>query len=133
MRATYGSEVYAKVSLQSRLSGATPYQLITILFEGAHNAIQCAKIYGESGNIARRGEMISKAINIIDNGLRSALDHEQGGEIAENLDRLYEYMSRTLLKANLKQDQILLTHVDKLLVELAETWEKINPHKKSDS
>ncbi|HHA3413195.1 TPA: flagellar export chaperone FliS [Salmonella enterica subsp. enterica serovar Muenchen] len=132
MIAMRGSEVYAKVSLQSRLSGATSYQLISILFEGAHNAIQCAKIYAQNGNVARRGEMISKAINIIDNGLRSALDHEQGGEIAANLDRLYEYMLRTLLQANLKHDQTLLFHVDELLVGIAETWEKINPQKKSD-
>ncbi|QHM73219.1 flagellar export chaperone FliS [Mixta intestinalis] len=127
MYAKQGIRAYAQVDLQSRLAGATPHQLITMLFEGAHSAIVRAQLYFENGNIARRGEMISKAINIIDNGLRSALDHEKGQQIASDLEALYSYMSRTLLQANLNNDPAPLAHVDEILMNIAETWKEIEP------
>lgn len=125
MYAKQGTRAYAQVDLHSRLAGATPHQLITMLFEGAHSAIVRARLYFENGNIAKRGEMISKAINIIDNGLRSALDHEKGGAIARDLEALYSYMSRTLLQANLNNDPSSLAHVDEILMNIAETWKEI--------
>ena len=125
-----GSKAYAQVDLQSKLAGATPHQLITMLFDGAHNAIQRAKIYFANGNVAKRGEMLSKAINIIDNGLRASLNHEVGGTISQDLERLYEYMSRMLLLANLQNDPSSLKHVDELLMALAATWKDIEPHQK---
>jgi len=127
MYARQGTHAYAQVDLHSKLAGATPHQLITMLFEGAHSAIVRAQLYFESGNIAKRGEMISKAINIIDNGLRSALDHEKGQQIARDLEALYSYMSRTLLQANLNNDPSQLTHVDEILMNIAETWKEIEP------
>ncbi len=130
MYANRGIQAYAQVDLQSQLAGATPHQLITMLFDGAHNAILRAKIYFETGNIARRGEMISKAINIIDNGLRASLDHNKGQEIAQQLEMLYEYMSRTLLECNLRNNPEPLAHVDELLMNLATTWKEIDPQRK---
>ncbi|EWG67251.1 Flagellar protein FliS [Enterobacter sp. DC4] len=127
MYQSQGSSAYAQVSLQSQVSGATSHQLITLLFEGAHNALRRASIYFDNGNVALRGKMISKAINIIDNGLRASLDHERGLDIAADLERLYVYMSRTLLQANLRGDPDLLAHVDELLVRLADTWKEIEP------
>lgn len=130
MYSSQGVRAYAQVDLQSKLSGATPHQLISMLFDGAHNAMMQAKIYFENGNVAQRGKMISKAINIIDNGLRAALDHEKGLNIAADLEQMYEYMSRTLLQANLRNDQDALLHVDDLLVKLAATWKEIEPVQK---
>ena len=130
MYSSQGANAYARVSLQSKLAGATPHQLITMLFDGAHSAILQAAIHFENGNVAQRGKMISKAINIIDNGLRAALDHEKGQSIAADLEQMYEYMSRTLLEANLRNDPQQLKHVDNLLVKLAETWKEIEPVQK---
>ncbi|WP_435927727.1 flagellar export chaperone FliS [Dryocola sp. BD613] len=130
MYGSRGIQAYAQVDLQSQLAGATPHQLITMLFDGAHNAILRAKIHFENGNIARRGEMISKAINIIDNGLRASLDHKKGQEIAQQMDMLYDYMSRTLLECNLQNNPQQLTHVDELLMNLANTWKEIDPQLK---
>lgn len=130
MYTSQGSHAYAQVDLQSKLAGATPHQLISMLFDGAHNALMRAKIYFENGNVARRGEMISKAINIIDNGLRASLDYDKGRYIAQELERQYEYMSRTLFQANLRSDLDALMHVDSLLMTLAITWKEIEPHKK---
>lgn len=131
MYASQGTKAYAQVDLQSRLAAATPHQLISMLFDGAHSAILRAQIYFENGNIAKRGEMISKAINIIDNGLRAVLDHEKGLEIAADLEQLYDYMSRTLLKANMCHDPELLPHVDELLMNLSGAWKQIDPQNRA--
>ncbi|ROP58318.1 flagellar protein FliS [Enterobacter sp. BIGb0383] len=123
-----GPQAYAQVSLESRLTGATPHQLIAMLFEGAHNAVLRAKIYFENGNVAKRGEMISKAINIIDNGLRAALDHKKGMEIAADLEQLYDYISRLLIQANLHSDVEKLMLADKFIMDISSAWDAIAPH-----
>lgn len=121
------SQTYDQVSLETRLAGATPHQLIAILFEAAHNALMRAKIYFDKGVVAKRCEMIGKAINIIDNGLRASLDHQKGKEIAADLERLYEYMTRLLLEANTRSDVTKLQEADKLITDLAAVWDEILP------
>jgi len=123
-----GPQAYARISLESRLAGATPHQLIAMLFEGARSAIARAAIYFEQGDVARRGEMISKAINIVDNGLRAALDHRKGPAIAADLERLYDYISRLLMQANLHSSPDKLQQADKLIGDIAEVWQAIAPH-----
>lgn len=125
-----GNSAYTAVSLDSEIAGATPHQLIVLLYDGAINAMKRAEIYFQSGNIARRGEMISRAINIIDNGLRAGLDHEKGGNIAEELESLYEYISRTLLEANLNKSGDKLPHLIALMTGMLETWQAIAPQHK---
>lgn len=125
-----GFNAYTAVSLDSQIAGATPHQLIVLLYDGAINAMRRAEIYFQSGNIARRGEMISRAINIIDNGLRAGLDHEKGGQIATELESLYEYISRTLLEANLNKSGENLPHLISLMTEMQETWQAIDPANK---
>ncbi len=125
-----GNSAYTAVSLDSQISGATPHQLIVLLYDGAINAMKRAEIYFQSGNIARRGEMISRAINIIDNGLRAGLDHDKGGKIAEELESLYEYISRTLLEANLNKSGEKLPHLIALMTGMSETWQAITPQQK---
>ncbi|MBI0006284.1 MULTISPECIES: flagellar export chaperone FliS [Gilliamella] len=120
-----GSQAYKQVNLETSVSQASPHQLIVLLFDGALNAIRLAELYIQKGNIAGKGKAISKAINIIDNGLKSCLDLEQGGEIAENLDQLYQYISQQLVFANLHNDtQILQTCFD-LLNNIAQAWREI--------
>ncbi|CNI68982.1 flagellar protein FliS [Yersinia frederiksenii] len=125
-----GSKSYARIDLESQLAGASPHQLISMLLDSALNAVLRAKIHFENGNIARRGEMISKAINIIDNGLRTSLDHDKGEHIARDLESLYDYMSRTLLQANLRNSPSELASVSEILTNLATTWKEIEPKEK---
>ncbi|MEZ3500079.1 flagellar export chaperone FliS [Pantoea sp. KPR_PJ] len=126
-----GPQAYARISLESKLAGATPHQLIAMLYDGARSALQRAKIYLEDGNVPKRGEMISKAINIVDNGLRAALDHEKGQHIAADLERLYDYISRLLMQANLHSDLSKLEEADKLLADIADVWDQIAPHRQA--
>ncbi|MDX7990824.1 flagellar export chaperone FliS [Xenorhabdus littoralis] len=122
------SQLYAQVDLESEIMNASPYQLIQILFNGALSALRRAIILMQQGNIPEKGLAISKAINIIDNGLKEGLDFEKGGEIAQNLFALYEYMSRRLLHANLRNDEKAITEVINLLTEISDSWRQIDPH-----
>ncbi|WCG81862.1 flagellar export chaperone FliS [Pectobacterium sp. A5351] len=122
-----GSQAYANVGLESSVMSASPHQLITLLFDGAHSALVRAKILIEQGDIAGKGAAISKAIDIINNGLNVGLDMEKGGELAENLAALYEYMTRRLTIANLHNDIDVIDEVDILLSNIADAWRQI-PH-----
>lgn len=128
MYGSQGVQAYAQVDLQSRVQSASPHQLVTMLFDGAHSALVRARILMEKGDVAARGQAITKAINIIDNGLRASLDHEKGGEISLDLEQLYDYMTRSLMRANLHNEIDTLVHVDELLTGISEAWKQIAPN-----
>ncbi|WP_028454379.1 flagellar export chaperone FliS [Chitinilyticum litopenaei] len=117
---------YGKQNLQSQVESASPGRLIVMLYEGAIKSIQLGRMHMQNGEIAEKGQAISKAISIIDEGLRLALDHEQGGELAANLDALYFYMMQQLLEANLRNTTEPLDQVLVLLNDLKEAWESIS-------
>jgi len=119
-----GMDQYKMQSVQGGVESATPHRLIQMLMEGALEKIAAAKLHMEQNEIAKKGENISVAISIID-GLRVSLDKPTGGEIAQNLDDLYEYMGHILLQANLKNDVSLLDEVSKLLNEIKGAWDAI--------
>jgi len=116
---------YAQVGVESGAMSASPHQLIVMLYDGARSAIARAKFHMAAGDIAGKGTAISKSIDIIDNGLRAVLDHNAGGEIAGDLERLYDFMSRQLMLANLRNDEALLDQVDGLLQDLSSAWAQI--------
>jgi flagellar protein FliS len=122
-----GVSAYASVGIETGVAAASPHQLIVMLFDGACVAIRSAMLQMQNGDVAGKGAAISKAITIIENGLRASLDKKTGGEIAANLDALYEYMGRRLLQANLENNAEMLEEVRKLLADLRETWIAITP------
>ena len=115
---------YNQVGAQSGVESASPHRLIQMLLEGALDKINLAKGYMQRGEIALKGSHISWAISIID-GLRMSLDKEAGGEMAENLDSLYEYMGRRLVEANLHDDVEILNEVSSLLLEIKSAWDAV--------
>lgn len=127
-----GVNAYANVGLETGIGAASPHQLVVMLFDGALVSVLSAQTHMKDGNIPAKGAAISKAITIIDNGLRAALDHKAGGEIAANLDALYDYMGRRLLQANLENNAGILEEVRKLLADLRETWNAIGPQVKQE-
>ena len=124
-----GAKAYATVGVETGVAAASPHKLIVMLFEGAMVAISSGIQHMQSGDIAKKGEAISKAINIIDNGLRASLDKKVGGEIALNLDALYEYMINRLIIANAKNQKTVLEEVHQHLKGLKDAWETIDPAK----
>ncbi|SCY07471.1 flagellar protein FliS [Nitrosospira sp. Nl5] len=121
----YGANAYARVGLETGVVAANPHKLILMLFEGAKVALSLALIHMKNGEITAKGQAISKAITIISSGLRASLDVEAGGELAQQLSALYEYMSRRLLLANLHGKPEYIEEVARLLGELSEAWEAI--------
>lgn len=119
-----GANAYAKVGLETGVIASNPHQLIVMLFEGALVAAKAGQAHMSAGETEKKGLSISKAINIIDNGLRASLDRK-AGEVAQNLDSLYEYMSRRLIEANLKNDRAMLDEVIGLLADLKSAWDSI--------
>lgn len=116
---------YSTVGAETGVEAATPHKLILMLFEGAIVAVSSARMHMERKEIAKKGAAISQAISIIDAGLNASLDRNAGGEIAQNLASLYDYMSRRLLLANLNNEIEPLNEVLRLLTELKEAWEAI--------
>lgn len=121
------ADSYAKVGIETKVSEADPHRLITMLFDGAITAISLARFQMETGEIPQKGQSISKAIDIITNGLQASLDIEAGGELAERLASLYEYMAQRLLFANLKNSVAALDEVSELLKGLRDAWSQIAP------
>lgn len=93
-----------------------------MLFEGASEALIKAKLHIKHNEIAQKGEVLSKAIMIIDHGLKASLDMHAGGELAQHLLALYDYMTNRLLIANLKNDIEIIDEVNRLLGELYGAW-----------
>jgi len=116
---------YRRVGVETGVEAADSHKLILLLFEGARLAVAEAKLHMQRNQIAAKGEAISKAIMIIDHGLKASLDVEAGGEMAEKLYALYDYMTSRLLIANLRNELKALEEVGRLLAELHGAWEAI--------
>lgn len=115
---------YQRVDVESRVAVASPHALISLLLGGVVKKIAMAGGATERGDVAAKGQHISAAIRIIDS-LRAALDHEQGGEIADNLEALYTYMEKRLAEANRHSDPEILAEVTSLLGRIREGWDSI--------
>lgn len=119
------AKAYTQVSLETDVFSADPHKLTLMLFDGALLAISTATLHMQQKNIAEKGLAISQAINIITNGLKASLDIQAGGDLAEKLSSLYDYMCTRLLYANLKNNQADLDEVTRLLHEIKGAWEDI--------
>lgn len=120
-----GASAYGNVGLETGVVSASPHKLIVMLFDGALAALAKAVHDMKAGNVPAKGKSISRAISIIDNGLRASLDKKGGGEIAESLEALYQYMSDRLLVANLQNSTDIVEEISGLLRELRGAWVQI--------
>ncbi|WP_292970899.1 flagellar export chaperone FliS [Pantoea sp. UBA4549] len=120
-----GTQAYAKIGVESAVMSATSPQLMTLLFDGAISAVVRARLFMQEGNIAGKGNAISKAINIIEAGLKQGLDEASGDELTLNLIGLYSYMVRRLVEANIRNDVAALEEVETLLRNIADAWKEV--------
>jgi len=124
MNASVAMKQYRQNHVQGGVETASPHRLVQMLMEGALEKILAAKGFMAAKNIAAKGENISWAISIVDS-LRSCLNVEVGGEFAQNLASLYDYMEQQLLQANIKNDPALLDEVGKLMIQIKSGWDAI--------
>ena len=126
---TYGTSQsglgeYRKVQAGGGLSDASPHRVVQIMLQTILDRCSEAKGQMLRGETAAKAESISKALRIIE-GLQLNLDREKGGEIAANLDALYDYSTQTLLRANSEDSPKLLEEVVKLMNEIKSAWDEI--------
>ncbi|WP_448096810.1 flagellar export chaperone FliS [Luteibacter yeojuensis] len=116
-----GAGAYKQVRTQGGIETADPHGLITMLMDGALERIRFAIGCMVTGNVAGKGEAISKAIEIV-GALQAGLNHEVESPLVGQLESLYDYMSRRLLHANLHNDGDALDEVTRLLGQIRESW-----------
>lgn len=121
------AETYAKIGVDVAVETSDPHRLVMMLFDAAVAAVSMARIHMTANEIPQKGAAISKAIDLITNGLAASLDVEAGGELAERLAALYDYMAQRLLFANLKNSMAALDEVSELLSSLRDAWAQIAP------
>ena len=124
MNAMTAMRQYQSVNTQAKAVDASPHRLIQMLMEGGLSRLAQARGAMDRGQVAMKGELIGKAIAIV-GGLREGLDLEKGGEVAANLDRLYEYMITRLFEANLHNTVAPLEEVAVLLRNVKSGWDAI--------
>lgn len=119
------TQAYARIGVESAVMSASQQQLVTMLFDGALSALVRARLYMQEGSIAGKGASLSRAINIIDNGLRVGLDEQSPDALTQNLIALYAYMVRRLIQANAQSDIAAVEEVETLLSNIADAWKDV--------
>ncbi|MDN0075838.1 flagellar export chaperone FliS [Crenobacter sp. SG2303] len=115
---------YQDDALQTKVLGATPLELIVLLYEGAIEALEKAQRAIADGNIQLKGVMVNKASDIVE-GLRTALNFEKGGDIAHQLDALYLFAKHQISQGHAANDVKALAAVIGVLRELLPAWQHI--------
>jgi flagellar protein FliS len=110
--------------LETQIMQADPLELVRLLYKGAIEAVGKAREHLRSGRISERSHQVSRAIEILAE-LSHSLNLEQGGSVAQNLARLYDYMVQRLVDANIQQVEAPLEEVERLLATLYEAWTQV--------
>jgi len=127
--ARHAVNAYARVGTETGVVTADPHKLILMLFDGALVAIGQANAAMRAGDLRVKGESVSKAIQIVEQGLKASLDEKAGGEagaeLARQLRSLYDYISERLLFASIRNQPAGLEEAARLLGQLRDAWEQI--------
>jgi flagellar secretion chaperone FliS len=112
---------YQTVATHGGVAASDPHGLIVMLLDGALERIAAARGFMANGMQAEKGRLIGRAVAIVDE-LRISLDSARGGELARNLEALYDYIGRQLMRANAENRVDLLDEVTALLQEIRTAW-----------
>ena len=115
---------YQNVDLSTRVEGATPHQLIALLFEEALVAIDAMTAAAQRRDYGRVASSQARALSII-GGLQASLDMERGGELARNLADVYREASRLILTGGRASEPLFVTQARTMLAEIASAWNAI--------
>ncbi|HKJ22823.1 MAG TPA: flagellar export chaperone FliS [Gammaproteobacteria bacterium] len=123
-RATSMLSKYSQTAIDSGVESATPHRLVQMMMEGVLDKVALAKGFMARREYEAEGRHIKWAVSLI-NGLRMSLNKDDGGELAEDLDALYDYMVRQLLEAQVNSKSELLDEVTSLMREVKSGWDAI--------
>lgn len=116
---------YRRVGVETAVQGASPHQLIMMLFDGYMEAIAQGRGAMREGEIERKGRCIGRAARIVDEGLKAGLNLSDGGVLAQDLQMLYEYVTMRLTLANIRNDEAILDECVSLIEPLRQAWRDI--------
>lgn len=125
-------KTYAQVDVHGNAAYASPHHLIQMLLDNVLKKVSAAKGCMLQGSVAEKCEHISRAMALVE-GLRLGLDKQNGGDIAQNLEDLYDYIERQLLQANMKNNPAILDEISSLLNEIKIGWDAIGGHAAANS
>ncbi|TVQ97727.1 MAG: flagellar export chaperone FliS [Desulfovibrionales bacterium] len=114
----------ARAYLQTQVTTTNPGDVVVLLYGGAINFLQQAKLKMQERDMEQKGLLISKALDILGE-LDGSLNTQKGGDLGENLHKLYFYCNTRLLMANLKLDPKLIDEVITILNGLKSAFEEI--------
>lgn len=123
---TRAASAYKRVGVETSVDGASPHQLVSLLFDALMQSMSTARAALSRGDQELKGREIGKSVRILEEGLKACLD-ERGGEIAGNLRTVYSYAVSCLTLANLKNDESKLVEAIELLEPVAQAWKEIKP------
>lgn len=115
---------YARQYEQTQVVTSSGIQLVVMLYDGAIQSIEMARRDIQANNVREKARHIGRALAIVGE-LNSALDYEQGGEIARSLHRLYDYMLMELVEANARNNAQKLEGPLRCLNILREAWREV--------
>lgn len=118
---------YTLVQAHTAVDSASPHALVNMLYDGLHEALVQARGALSRQDIGAKCAALSKSARIVDEGLKACLNLQQGGELAQNLHTLYNYVSVLITKANLNNDDALLAEALRLIQPLRDAWHRIGP------
>lgn len=124
MNAQAALKSYSNVRYNAGVQDASSHRLIQMLYDGVLERIAQAKGAMQQKNFEMKGKKVGEAISIL-LGLRDCLNGKQGGDIASNLDALYEYIQRALMEAHIKNNEEKLDECAELIGEISEAWRQI--------
>ena len=119
------ANAYQRINVETSMHTIDQHQLVALLYEGVLSSIATARGALARGDVLGKVNAISKALRIIEEGLITALDRVDGGELAQNLGDLYEYCMRRLILANARNDDAMMQEVMRLIEPVALGWNEI--------
>ena len=118
------ANAYQRINVETSMHTIDQHQLVSLLYEGVLNAVATARGAMARGDVLGKVNGISKAVRILEEGLSTALDKEDGGELAQNLGDLYDYCLHRLILANARNDDAMMLEVMRLIEPVAKEWNK---------
>ena len=119
------ASAYQRINVETSMHTIDQHQLVSLLYEGVLNAVATARGAMARGDVLGKVNGISKAVRILEEGLSTALDKEDGGELAQNLGDLYDYCLHRLILANARNDDAMMLEVMRLIEPVALGWNEI--------
>lgn len=121
------ASAYQSTGIETSVHGASPHQLIVLLFDALQQALAAAHAAMLRKDIPTKAKQIVRAVRLLEEGLKAGLDMERGGEVARNLRTLYDYCTQRLTQANLHNDAVAIEEVQRLVAPVADAWRQIGP------